>query len=134
MSLRPFGARGGPPGTMGGSSATPIMPIPGIPGGTLLQHPGNGGTGARGSYPSHSGTGAVIDRATVRRWGANAHRWTGHAHMKGPVGVIHAGTRAPGVHSNVHLVQALVETDIRNPAIAQHTLGGRMTAGSTRLR
>lgn len=124
--------RGEPPRTTH-MQPNPIMPVLGVPGGTILNPVPVPGTRSFSQYPAQAGTGAVIGRKDVLRMAANGLRGTGPATSRAPEGLVYAGVRRAGVRSNRRLLGAIVDVDIRNPAVAAHTLRAKMTAGSTRI-
>ncbi len=136
MNIRPFGAAGGPPGTMAsaGSRPLPIVGVPGIPGGTLVNPMPVIGTGSRGPAPYATGTGATVSRQAVLALTASSGRGTGPAASRAPEAFVYAGAKTAGVRSNQGLLGAIVAADIRNPYVARHLLRAGMTAGATRIR
>lgn len=136
MNIRPFGAAGGPPGTMAsaGSQPLPIVGVPGIPGGTLVNPMPVIGTGARGPAPFMSGVTSRVSRKTVLALTASNGRGTGPAASRAPEAFVYAGARTAGVRSNHGLLGAIVAADIRNPYVARHLLRAGMVAGATRVR
>lgn len=132
---RETGTAAAPPGTITvNPTPMPIMPVPGIPGGTIFNPVAPSGTLSRSLYPAQAGTGAVVSRQTVLELAANASRGTGFNTTRAPEGLARSGVRIAGVRSNRRLLGAIVDLDIRNPAVAPHTLAARMVAGSTRVR
>lgn len=115
-------------------TSMPILPVPGIPGGTIFNPVAPSGTLSRSLYPAQAGTGAVVSRQTVLELAANASRGTGFNTTRASEGLVRSGVRMSGVRSNRRLLGAIVGMDIRNPAVAAHTLSARMVAGSTRVR
>lgn len=115
------------------AQSMPIKPVPGIPGGTIFGPVAPSGTLTRSLYPAQAGTGAVISRQTVLEMAANANRGTGPNTTRAPEALVRSGVRMSGVRSNSRLLGTIVGLDIRNPAVAAHTLKARMVAGSTRL-
>ncbi len=134
MNLRPFGATGDVPGTITPfPRSLPILPVPAVPGGTLMNPVDLPGTGARGVSPMSAGGSSIVSRESVLQVGAQVSRGTGPAGTRTSEALVHAGTRTPGVHSNGPMVRALAGIDRRNPVIAPYALRARMVAGATRI-
>jgi len=130
---RAFGAQGPPAGTLTPSpEALPIAPVPGIPGGTLINPQPYVPVGRSPSYPMPGGTNTRVSADYGHRMAAQVNRGHGPVGTRAAEGFVHSGTRTPGVQSNVPLVDAMARIDQKNPMIARATQPPMVT-GSTRV-
>jgi hypothetical protein len=128
---RAFGAGGDAPGSMMERPVSVrLQQVPGVPGGTLY-NPVMRSVPAGRMAPLPGGTNTRVSAEYGNAMAANASRGHGHTGQKAAGNLVYAGTRTPGVTTQVPVVRAMAAVDQRNPLIAQHTQPGMVT-GATR--
>lgn len=112
------------------ASPEPIIPVPGVPGGTL-QNPVGRPVYAGAFYPMPGGTNTRVPRGYAHAMAAQTYRGHGPNGMRVDPRVAYATVRDPGTMAYVNQIEQIAAMDPRNPYIARDT-APPMTAGATR--